>query len=153
MLMKKGLSQKICRRLLDEFVSKDKKVSDPTVFLIEEDSDARFLLRESLKADGYKVSLAIDEEDALERARSGCVKADLILINLLGKSIDEVLETGRNICRTGRLSVPLVVIAQNYGEDLAGTNVQINENEFVTYLEDGGQLFSLVSRLTQSGIS
>ncbi len=42
-------------------------MSDPTVFLIEEDNEARFLLRESLKVDGYKVSLAIDEEDALDR--------------------------------------------------------------------------------------
>ncbi len=127
-------------------------MSDPTIFLIEEDNEARFLLRKSLKVDGYKVSLAIDEEDALDRAGSGCVKADLVLINLLGKSLDEILATGRDICRAGSLSASLVVIAQSYGEDLAGTGVQINENEFITYLEDGRQLSNLLSRLTQSGI-
>ena len=72
------------------------KMSKTTVFLIEEDHDNRRLLRESFKAADYKVSLAIDEEDALERAAAGCLKADLVLINLLGKSLDEVLEIGRD---------------------------------------------------------
>lgn len=95
----------------DKFLFKGEKVNDSNVFLIEEDRDARFLSRESLKAEGFKVSPAIDEKDALERVGGGCVKADSVLINPLGKSLDEVLETGRNICRAGRMSAPLVVIA------------------------------------------
>ena len=134
----------------DKFLFKGEKVNDSNVFLIEEDRDARFLLRESLKAEVFKVSRAIDEEDALERVGGGCVKADSVLINLLGKSLDEVLETGRNICLAGRMSAPLVVIAPSYGEDLAVTNASISKNEYVVYLEDGGQLFDLVSRLTRS---
>lgn len=128
-----------------------KKVSETNVFLIEEDEDARFLFRQTLKADGFKVSLAIDEEDALERAASGCVRADLILISLLGKTPEELLETGRNICRAGNLRAPLVVIAQHYGEDLAGTDARVGENEYVVYLEGDGQLFGLLSRLTGNG--
>lgn len=144
-------SKKISRMPVNELLFTGEKVENSTVFLIEEDSDARFMLRKSLKADGFKVSLAIDEEDALERVGGGHVKADLVLINLLGKSLEEVLETGRNICRAGSLSAPLVVIAASYGEDLAGTNGRIGENEYVAHLEDGGQLFDLVSRLTRGG--
>jgi DNA-binding NtrC family response regulator len=123
-------------------------MSKTIVFLIEEDNDSRLLLRKSLKDAGYRISLAIDEEDALERVGGGCVKADLILINLLGKSPDEVLKIGRNIRRTGNINAPLIVIAQKYGEDLEGTNARFGENEYITYLEDGDQLFDLIDRLT-----
>ena len=119
----------------------------PNIFLIEEDADSRRLFRENLKAAGYKVSPAIDEEDALERV-GGCMKADLVLIGLPGKSLDEVLESGRNICQTGNLNAPLVVIAQKYGADLEGTNKQVGEKEFITFLEDGEQLFDLITLLT-----
>lgn len=123
-------------------------MSKTTLFIIEEDHENRRLLRESFKAADYKVSLAIDEEDALERAAAGCLKADLVLINLLGKSLDEVLEIGRTVCRVGKLNTPLVVIAQKYGEELEGTNARIGENEYITYIEDGEQLFDLVACLT-----
>ncbi len=119
-----------------------------SVFLIEEDNDSRLLWRETLKDFGCKVSLAIDEEDALDRAGGGCLKADLVLINLLEKSPNEVLEIGRNICRVGNINAPIVVVAQKYGEDLEGTNARFGENEYVTYLEDGEQLFDLIDRLT-----
>jgi len=122
-------------------------VNKPNIFLIEEDNDARRLFRERLKADGYRVSLAIDEDDAIERIGSG-LKADLILINLLEKSPDEILRFGRNIRRAGKLNAPLVVIAGKYGADLEGTNAQISENEYIAYLEDGEQLFDLLSSLT-----
>ena len=125
-----------------------KTLSESTIFLIEEDNDGRAALKESLKNNGYKVSLAIDEEDALERVDSRCVKADLVLMHLLRKPPDEILEIGRNICRTGKLSAQLVVIAGKYGADLEGTNLQVNENEYISYLEDGEQLFDLLSRLT-----
>jgi DNA-binding NtrC family response regulator len=119
----------------------------PTVFLIDEDNDSRPLLRESFKTADFKVSLAIDEEDALERVGNGCLKADLMLMNLLKKSPNEVLEIGREICNAGKINAPLVVIAQKFGEDLEGTNARFGENEYVIYLEDGEQLFDLIDRL------
>ncbi|MDQ3321251.1 MAG: hypothetical protein M3525_02145 [Acidobacteriota bacterium] len=124
-------------------------MNNPTIFLIEEDNDARPLFRERLKNFGYKVTLALDEEDALDRVSGGCFRADLVLANLLRKSPEDILRIVRNICRAGELDVPLVVIAANYGEDLEGKDVQVSEKEYITYLEDGEQLFSLLSRLTQ----
>ena len=119
----------------------------PTVFLIDEDNDSRLLLRENLKDEDFNVSLAIDEEDALDRAGGGCLKADLVIINLLKKSPDEVLKIGKNIRRAGNIDAPLIIIANKYGEDLEGTNARFGENEYVTYLEDGEQLSDLIDRL------
>ena len=122
-------------------------MNEPTIFLIEGDDDARPLLRKNLKNNSYKVSLAIDEEDALDRVNKGCFSADLVLMDLPDKTVEEILNIGRNIRRKGNLNVPIVVIAAKYGEDLEGKDVQVTENEYITYLEDGEQLFELLSRL------
>ena len=123
-------------------------MSKTKIFLIEEDNDARQLFREFLKSENYQISLAIDEEDALERAGNGFQKIALVLINLLGKSLEEILEAGRAICRAGKINAPLVVLARKYNADLEGTNLQLGENEYVTYLRDGEQLSELLSTLT-----
>ena len=60
--------------------------SQPTIFLIEEDDDTRPILKGNLKAYGYRVLLALDEEDAQERLGDGVVQADLLLLNLVGKT-------------------------------------------------------------------
>jgi len=122
-------------------------MNEPTIFLIEGDDDARPLLRKNLKNNSYKVYLAIDEEDALDRVNKGCFSADLVLMDLPDKTVEEILNIGRNIRRKGNLNVPIVVIAAKYGEDLEGKDVQVTENEYITYLEDGEQLFELLSRL------
>ena len=69
----------------------------PIIFLIEEDDETRRVMRASLKRAGYKVLLAFDEEDALDRADSGGLLAALILVNLVGKSADEALSVGRTV--------------------------------------------------------
>ena len=53
-------SRKVMLNVIERVTPKKRKMSDPAVFLIEEDNDARSLLRENLKAGGYKVLLAID---------------------------------------------------------------------------------------------
>ncbi|MBA2620691.1 MAG: response regulator transcription factor [Acidobacteria bacterium] len=124
-------------------------MSEATIFLVEEDNDGRPALRENLKNNGYGVTLAIDEEDALDRVKNGYLQANLVLINLLRKSPEQILDIARRICRAGSLDVPIVVIAQRYGEELEGTNLKTGEKEYIAYLEDGEQLLSLLSRLVR----
>src|SRR5215218_9440562 len=119
-------------------------MNNSVIFLVEEDDDTRPILRENLKKNGYGVSLAIDEEDALDRVKNGCLQADLVLMGLLRKTPEKILEVGRNILLKGKLNIPIVVIAAKYGEDLEGQDVQVSENEYITYLENGEQLFSLL---------
>jgi DNA-binding response OmpR family regulator len=132
------------------FLSNFQRMSRATIFLIEEDDETRRLLVASLKGQGYRVLLAVDEEDAMERAGGGRLEADLVLVNLVGKAPEEAIVSGRRIRGHAELSAgtPLVVLAEKYGPDLEGTDVQVGENEWITYPENGEQLERLLARLT-----
>jgi DNA-binding response OmpR family regulator len=123
----------------------------PTIFLVEEDDETRRPLVRNLRREGYRVIVAIDEEDALERLSSEQVQADLILINLVRKSADEILSIGRRI-REGAKSdghTPLVVMPDKYDKDVEGTDVHVEGNDWIHYLgEEPGQLHNLLARLT-----
>ncbi len=92
---------------------------------------------------------ALDEEDALERI-PGVRHADLLLVNLIGKTPDEVLQIGRRIREHAKYDghTPLVVIAEKFGPDVEGTDVNVSGNDWVTYLEYPNQLRNLLGRLT-----
>ncbi|HEY0407440.1 MAG TPA: hypothetical protein VGC89_17030 [Pyrinomonadaceae bacterium] len=119
------------------------------IFLVEEDDDTRPLLKENLKSEGYRVLLAVDEEDALERVSGGGLDADLILINLVGKTLEKTLAIGRAIREHAKYDghTPLVVMAEKYGPDLEGTDVNVSGNDWITYPEDHEQLRNLLARL------
>jgi CheY-like chemotaxis protein len=104
----------------------------PIIFLIEEDDETRVVLRQNLKREGYKVRLAIDEEDALDRAESGGLFAHLILVNLVSKSDG---------------ATPLVIRPETYGKDVEGTDVNVAGNDWITYPDDSDQLSRLLRRL------
>jgi DNA-binding response OmpR family regulator len=125
----------------------------PTIFLVEEDDDTRPLLKGNLQHDGYHVIVALNEEDALERIGGGRVQADLILVNLVGESTDEVLRVGRRIREHAEYDgqTPLVVMPEKYGKDVEGTEVNVDGNDWVFYLgEEPDQLRNLLGRLTSS---
>ena len=120
-----------------------------TIFLVEEDDDTRPVLKQNLQRDGYRIALALDEEDALERISGGSVRADLVLINLVGRSPEDVLSIGRRIREHAKYDghTPLVVLAEKYGADVEGTDVNVGGNDWITYLEDHDQLKNLLARL------
>lgn len=125
--------------------------SRPTIFLVEEDDDARPVLRQNLANYGYRVMLTVDEENALERVGDGGVtRADLFLVNLVGRMPEEVLRIGRRIREHGKYdgNTPLVVMAEKYGADLEGTDARVGDNDWVTYLGEPDQLKNLLRRLT-----
>jgi CheY-like chemotaxis protein len=131
----------------------DEQRKRPTIFLLEEDDDTRRILVENLRHRGYRVIVALDEEDALERVGGGYVHADLVLVNLVGKSVDEALQIGRKVRTHARYDghTPLVVMPENYEKDLAGTDVNVGGNDWIHYLgEDPNQLQNLLARLLQT---
>lgn len=121
----------------------------PCIFVLEPDDDVRPALKHNLQHWGYQVIIAIDEEDALQRIQAGQKSFDLILLNQSGCSIDEMLAIGRQIRQsTERDSqTPTLVMAERYGADLEGQDIQMGNNEYVTYLEDGEQLKSILQQL------
>lgn len=123
----------------------------PTILLIEEDDDTRLALKINLARYGYIVLLALDAEDAMSRVGGGQINADLILIDLVGKSTEDTLQTGRRIREHAGLGgqTSLVVMAEKYGKDVEGTDVNVGGNDWIFYLgEDLDQLQNLLHRLT-----
>lgn len=126
----------------------------PTIFLIEEDDETRPILRHNLIRSGYHVLLALDEEDALSRVNGGQVRADLILVNLVGKSLDETLSVGRRVREHANYDsrTPLVVMPEKYEKDVEGTDVNVEGNDWIHYLgEEPGQLNNLLTLLLSKG--
>lgn len=127
----------------------EKKDGLRTILLLELDDDTRPILKDNLRNRGYRVLLALEEEDAIALARGVRDCPDLILINQVDLSIDEFVNMGRRIRQGAELpsSTPIVVTAERYGEDMEGKDVKVGENEYVTYLEDGEQLMNLLRQL------
>lgn len=125
----------------------------PTIFLIEEDDETRRALVEHLRRDGYHVIASVDEDDALERVGGGHIHADLVLVNLVGKPLAELLRVGRGVREQAKYNgqTPLVVMPEKYSKDVEGTDVKIEGNDWIHYLgEEPDQLKHLLARLTQS---
>jgi DNA-binding response OmpR family regulator len=124
----------------------------PTIFLIEEDDDTRRPLVQNLRGEGYHVIVSIDEVDALERVEGGHVHADLVLVNLVGKPLEESLRIGRGVREHAKYdgNTPLVVMPEKYGKDVEGTDVNVEGNDWIHYLgEEPDQLKNLLARLTR----
>jgi DNA-binding response OmpR family regulator len=121
-----------------------------TIFLIEEDDETRRPLVQNLRRHGYHVIVALNEEDAMERVGGGRVRADLVLVNLVGKSLEECLRVGRRVRTHAEFDgqTPLVVMPEKYGKDVEGTDVNVEGNDWVHYFgEEPYQLENLLARL------
>ena len=121
----------------------------PTILLVEEDDEVRPLLSQNLRNQGYHVVVALNEADAIERTKGGSFCPDLILLNQVGRSIQEYAVMGQRICKSAGIGnqTPIIVMAEQYGADMEGKDVQVDDTEYVTYLEDGQQLMNLLHRL------
>jgi DNA-binding response OmpR family regulator len=97
-----------------------------------------------LKADGYRVSVARDEQDGIESAQRQ--RPDLILVSLAGLP-REVIVTSRRIreCAAVGDDVPVVIFCiEEVGE---GDEVALGQNVHVTRPDNFNQLRSLITRL------
>jgi DNA-binding response OmpR family regulator len=127
----------------------EKKDAPPTILMLELDDDTRPLLKQNLHNWGYRVIEALQEEDVIALAHGVRDRPDLILLNQVDLPIYEVINMGRRIRQGAELPsrTPIVVMAEQYGEDMEGKNVKVGESEYVTYLEDGQQLMNLLHLL------
>ena len=123
----------------------------PIILLIEEDDETRPILRHNLINDGFRVLLALDEDDALDRVGGERLQADLILINLVRKTLEEALSAGRRIREHAKYDdeTPLIVMAEKYTKEQEGTDVNVAGNDWITYLEEHDQLTDLLRSLVR----
>lgn len=123
--------------------------TSPRIFLLEPDDNARPVMKHNLQAWGYQIVIALNEEDAIQRTQGTRDRFDLILINQVGKTVDDWIAIGQQIRQNTVLDsrAPIIIIAESYEEDIEGQDIQVGNNEFVTYLEDGQQLKNILQRL------
>jgi CheY-like chemotaxis protein len=116
----------------------------PIVLVVEDVHETRDGIEKLLKADGYRVAVARDEQDAIESARRQ--HPDLILMSLAGLPREVILAAHR-IRELGKVGekVPVVVFCV---EELAeGDEVAIGHNVHITRPDNFNQLRNLLTRL------
>lgn len=120
----------------------------PTIFVLEPDDDVRPVLTHNLKNWGYQVVMAWDKSEAVQRVQKQRL-LNLILLNQFRQSVDESIAIGQRIRKEAELDghTPIVIMAEQYGKDLEGQDIQVGKGTYVTYLEDGEQLKRLLQRL------
>ncbi len=114
------------------------------VLVVEDVAETRDGIERLLKADGYRVAVARDEQDAIESAR--LKTPDLILLSLAGLS-SQVTATASRIRDRADVgeNVPIVVFC--IGDIAEGDEVAIGQNVYVTRPDNFNQLRSLITRL------
>jgi CheY-like chemotaxis protein len=121
----------------------------PCIFVLEADDDVRPVLRHNLQHWGYRIIMTIDREDVLQRIQHRQEPFGLILLDQFGQSIDELRSIGQRIRQSITLDsrIPILIMAERYGADLEGQDIQVGDNEYISYLEDGQQLRNILQRL------
>ena len=116
----------------------------PLILVVQDVEETRDCVEALLKADGYRVDAARDEEDAVIQAQRK--RPDLILVNL-GMAVVEVIVAARRIRERAKLSeeAPVVIFCvEGVGE---GGEVEIGQNVYVTRPDNFNQLRGLLGRL------
>jgi DNA-binding response OmpR family regulator len=124
----------------------------PIILLVELDDETRSLLKHNLQHGGYRVIVALDPEDAIERTYNTPKRPDIILLDQFGCSIEEFIMLGRFIRHGAAFPshTPIVVIAERFGPEMEGKNIRVGKSEYVTYPEDGQQLMELLHDLCRA---
>ena len=132
-------------------VTNSNNTARPTILLVEEDDEARPLLTNHLRQLGYRLLVAADWEDAIVwMSAEKVIPADLVLIDLVGKSTEESLNFGRRLRQQAKYNgvTPLIVMPEKMPAELAGRDDNVVGNDWVCYWEDGSnQLEALLARL------
>jgi CheY-like chemotaxis protein len=117
------------------------------IMVVEDVHETRYGMEKLLIADGYRVSLARDEAEAIKSAEQK--RPDLILVSLAG-SPNEVIMAAERVRAKGSVAdtVPLVIFCLDGIEE--GEEVTIGQNVHLIRPDNFNQLRSLFSRLLRS---
>ena len=133
-----------------EVLVKENNPANPLILVVEDVHEIRDGMEKLLTADGYRVSLARDEHDAMDNGR--LKHPDLILVSLAGSPTDVSLTATR--IREGIQpgeGVPIVIFCGGgIGE---GDEVAIGHNVHLTRPDNFNQLRGLLARLLDQNLS
>ena len=116
------------------------------ILVVEDVHETRDGIEKLLNTDGYRVTVARDELDAIESA--GRLSPDLILVSLAGLPRDVII-TARRIRETAALGEDVPVVVFCVDEIAEGDEVAIGKIVHVARPDNFNQLRSLLARLVQ----
>jgi DNA-binding response OmpR family regulator len=121
-----------------------------TIFIVEEDDNARRSLTRNLRQVGYRLLVSAALEDAFEWIMGNeYIHADLMILNLLGKLPEESLNIARRLrehCKYNG-NTPVVIMPDKVPANVEGTDERVSDLEWICYYEDVDQLKRLLARL------
>ena len=122
----------------------DNSNTNALILVVEDVDETRYGMEKLLKADGYRISLARDESEAIENAQQK--SPDLILVSLAG-SPNEIIMAAERIRETARVGprVPVVIFSVDGIDE--GEEVAIDQNVHLTCPDNFNQLRGLMVRL------
>ncbi len=116
----------------------------PIILVVEDVHETRDGIEKLLKADGYAVVVARDEQDGIESAHRLC--PDLILVSIAGSPSD-VINTALRIREHAEVGENIPVVVFCIDGIAEGGEVSIGKNVHVTRPDNFNQLRSLFIRL------
>jgi two-component system, cell cycle response regulator DivK len=117
----------------------------PTVLVVEDFEDNRFMMRRLLEMSGYHVVEAVNGNQAVELAESE--RPDIILMDLSLPMLDGLAATRRIREQNGPVRVPIVAVSAHDSADFHAEALAAGCNEYVTKPIDFDQLVQLLDRL------
>lgn len=118
--------------------------SNPVILVVEDVHETRDGIEKLLKVDGYRLVLARDELDGIERAQQH--RPDLILVSLAGTP-SEILISGHRIRESVAPGEEVPIVVFCFDEIVAGAEVAIGRNVHIAQPDNFNQLRELLSRL------
>lgn len=124
---------------------KKKAAEPPTVLLVEDTEDNRFMMRRLLEMSGYRVVEAMNGEEAVRLARDE--SPQLILMDLSLPVIDGLAAT-RLIRQVPALeATPIIAVSAHDTSDFQAEAVEAGCNSYVTKPIDFTELEELIQQL------
>jgi DNA-binding response OmpR family regulator len=122
---------------------KDKNMGARTILVVDDEESIRFLYREELEDEGYRVITAADGEEAMRKVRKD--KPDLITLDIRMPGMDgiEVLQRIREMDK----EIP-VIMSTAYGEYRNDFNVWASD-AYVIKTANLGELKETIGRLME----
>ena len=123
----------------------ERENSQPTVLVVEDFADNRFMMRRLLEMSGYQVVEAVDGKEAIEMAESA--RPDLILMDLSLPRLDGLDATRRIRELDGLSRIPIVAVSAHDTNDFHADALAAGCNEYVTKPIDFDELDTLLKKL------
>lgn len=114
------------------------------ILVLEDIEETAYLIEKMLKGNGYSVTLARSEEDAILKGRSQ--SPDLILISL-GLAAEGLLASAHRIRRQAGLGQDVAIVIFCVPTIPEGAEMEVDKNVYVTRPDNFNQLRELLHRL------